>query len=56
MFAVGVTALMAGVAHADPIEGKYRTPKAGATATVAACGDNFCMTYTSGKFDSTDEA
>jgi uncharacterized protein (DUF2147 family) len=35
---------------ADPIEGTYRTPKTGATARVAPCGQSFCMTYASGQF------
>lgn len=48
--ALAATMMMAGVAHADPIEGSYRTPKTGATAKVSPCGSNFCMTYTSGKF------
>jgi uncharacterized protein (DUF2147 family) len=48
---LGVTALMAGAALADPIEGNYRTPKTGSTAKVAACGSSFCMTYTSGQFN-----
>ncbi|MBP1876350.1 hypothetical protein LPJGGPFB_05255 [Ensifer adhaerens] len=42
--------LTSGAAHADPIEGDFRTPKTGATAKVAACGARLCMTYTSGAF------
>lgn len=50
ILAIGATVLMVATAHADPIEGKFRTPKTGATAAVAACGTRFCMTYTSGQF------
>lgn len=48
--AIAATMLFAGAAHADPIEGTYRTPKSGATAKVVPCGSSFCMTYTSGEF------
>ncbi|WP_104668836.1 DUF2147 domain-containing protein [Ensifer adhaerens] len=43
--------LTTGAAHADPIQGDYRTPKTGGMAKVAACGAGFCMTYTSGAFN-----
>lgn len=49
MLALASLAMMAAAAHADPIEGTYRTPETGATAKVAACGGSFCMTYTSGE-------
>ncbi|RDL46276.1 hypothetical protein BLJAPNOD_06470 [Ensifer sp. M14] len=51
MMATAVMLLTTGAAHADPIEGDFRTPKTGATAKVAACGASFCMTYTSGAFN-----
>lgn len=46
--AAAATLLMAGVASADPIEGKWKTA-AGSNAMIAPCGDSFCITLTSGE-------
>ncbi|MBE7183677.1 MAG: DUF2147 domain-containing protein [Methylobacterium mesophilicum] len=40
--------LSTALAHADPIEGNWRT-KSGATAAIANCGGSFCITLKSGK-------
>lgn len=40
--------LSATFAHADPIEGNWRT-KSGATAAIASCGGAFCIVLKSGK-------
>lgn len=42
-----VLAASAGAAHADPIEGQWRMPS-GNNATIAACGDQYCLTYVDG--------
>lgn len=40
-------AASAGAAHADPIEGTWRMPS-GNNATIAPCGNQFCLTYVNG--------
>ncbi|MBW3095722.1 DUF2147 domain-containing protein [Pseudohoeflea coraliihabitans] len=45
--ALALTALMAGPALADPIEGKWRT-KSGETAAISKCGGAYCVTLTTG--------
>ncbi|KQT88271.1 DUF2147 domain-containing protein [Aurantimonas sp. Leaf443] len=45
--AAAVACMAAGPALADPIEGSWKMPS-GHSATIAACGDAFCLTYTSG--------
>lgn len=39
--------LMAGAAHADPIEGRWKT-EAGSTAQISACGSAYCIKLVSG--------
>lgn len=46
--AAGIACLSAGVAHADPIEGRWRT-QTGSTAQIAPCGGAFCITLKSGE-------
>jgi uncharacterized protein (DUF2147 family) len=46
--AVALACVSAGAAHADPIEGNWRT-KTGSTAQIAPCGNGFCITLKSGK-------
>src|SRR5262245_39259588 len=36
------------IAHADPIEGNWKTEK-GSTASIAACGGGFCITLKTGE-------
>jgi uncharacterized protein (DUF2147 family) len=38
-----------GVAHADPIEGDWRT-QSGETAAIGDCGGGFCITLKTGKY------
>lgn len=46
--AAAIATLGAGAAHADPIEGRWRT-QAGSTAQIAPCGGAFCITLKSGE-------
>lgn len=46
--AAAATLMLAGIAHADPIEGNWKT-KSGATAAIAGCGGGFCITLKSGE-------
>jgi len=46
---LGVSALMAGAAPADPIEGNWKT-KVGDTAAIASCGGAFCITLKNGQY------
>jgi uncharacterized protein (DUF2147 family) len=48
-FAVAAAVFIAGAAHADPIEGNWRT-QSGETATIVDCGGGFCITLKTGKF------
>ena len=48
VMAAGAACLFAGVAHADPIEGRWKT-QSGATAQIAPCGASFCITLKSGE-------
>lgn len=41
--------LVIGAAHADPIEGNWRT-QSGETAAIANCGGGFCITLKTGKY------
>ena len=46
--AIAIAALfVAGAAHADPIEGNWRTD-AGSTAQISSCGSAFCIKLVSG--------
>jgi len=45
--ALAATVLMVSAAHADPIEGKWRT-QAGSTAQISPCGGGFCIKLISG--------
>ena len=47
--ASAVSAVIAGSAYADPIEGNWRTDK-GSIAAISGCGSSFCIKLTSGKF------
>lgn len=46
--ALAATMMMAGVAHADPLEGNWKT-QSGATAAIAGCGGSLCITLKSGE-------
>ncbi|ODT30111.1 MAG: hypothetical protein ABS35_07225 [Kaistia sp. SCN 65-12] len=46
---VAAVLLMSGAAHADPIEGSWKT-KGGDTAAIAACGSSFCIKLTTGQY------
>lgn len=48
MMATAAVLMTAGMAAADPIEGNWRT-QTEATAAIAGCGGNFCITLKSGK-------
>ena len=45
---IGALMMTIGVAHADPIEGNWRT-EAGSTAAIGACGAGYCITLKTGK-------
>jgi len=45
--AAGIVTL--GMAHADPIEGDWKTEK-GSTAGISACGGNFCIKLKTGTY------
>src|SRR5262245_2730409 len=47
--ALGLMALTAGAAAADPIEGSWRT-KSGETAAIGGCGGAFCITLKTGEY------
>jgi uncharacterized protein (DUF2147 family) len=47
MLAAATTALLAGTADADPIEGNWKT-QSGETAAIGACGGAFCITLQTG--------
>ena len=50
MFATAALGLaLAGAAHADPIEGKWKMPS-GYDAQIAPCSGGFCLTYTTGPY------
>jgi uncharacterized protein (DUF2147 family) len=49
VLALGVTALMAGAAYADPIEGNWKT-QSGETAAIAGCGGAFCIRLKTGEY------
>ncbi|MDQ6436925.1 DUF2147 domain-containing protein [Mesorhizobium sp. LHD-90] len=40
---------LAGAAHADPIEGNWKT-QSGETAAIGDCGGGFCITLKTGKY------
>ena len=41
--------LLAGAAHADPIEGDWKT-QSGETAAISDCGGGFCIKLKTGKY------
>ena len=45
--ALGAVMIMIAAAHADPIEGDWRT-EAGSTAAISACGSGYCITLNTG--------
>ena len=47
--AAGLSLTMAGIAHADPIEGTWKMPS-GYNAKIAPCSEGFCLTYTTGPY------
>ena len=44
---IAASLMLAAVAHADPIEGNWKT-QAGSTAAIVPCGGSFCITLKSG--------
>ncbi|HEV7255495.1 MAG TPA: DUF2147 domain-containing protein [Mesorhizobium sp.] len=46
--AAGIACFSVAAAHADPIEGQWRT-QSGSTAQIAPCGGGFCVTMKSGE-------
>jgi uncharacterized protein (DUF2147 family) len=46
--AIAAMLMSAGIAHADPIEGNWKTEK-GSTAAIAPCGGGFCITLKTGE-------
>ena len=46
--AVAAAMMMAGAAHADPIEGNWKT-QSGETAAISNCGGAFCIQLKTGK-------
>jgi uncharacterized protein (DUF2147 family) len=46
---IGALMVTIGTAHADPIEGNWRT-EAGSTAEIGACGSGYCITLKTGTF------
>ena len=46
---LAATLTLSGLAHADPIEGNWKT-KSGATAQISDCGSSFCITLKSGQY------
>lgn len=46
---VAATVLMSGAAHADAIEGDWKTDK-GSIASISSCGGGFCIKLKTGKF------
>jgi uncharacterized protein (DUF2147 family) len=46
--ALAATMMMAGAAHADPLEGRWKT-QSGETAAIAGCGGALCITLKTGK-------
>ena len=49
MFFAAALLFSAGAAHADPIEGNWRT-QSGETAAIGDCGGGFCITIVTGKY------
>lgn len=49
LLTIGLSALLAGAALADPIEGNWKT-KTGETAAIGGCGGAFCITLKSGEY------
>ena len=47
--AVGFGLMLAGAAHADPIEGTWKMPS-GYNARIAPCKAGFCLTYINGPY------
>lgn len=47
--ALAAAIMMAGAAHADPIEGNWKT-QSGETAAIGGCGGGFCITLKTGKY------
>ena len=41
---IAASLMLAAVAHADPIEGNWKT-QAGSTAAIVPCGGSFCVTH-----------
>ena len=44
---IGALVMLIGAAHADPIEGNWRT-ESGSTAAIGACGSGYCITLKTG--------
>jgi hypothetical protein len=47
--ALVATMFLPGAAHADPIEGNWKT-QSGETAAIGGCGGGFCITVKTGKY------
>jgi len=45
----GLLMMMGAIAHADDIEGNWRT-QSGDTAAIGGCGSGYCITLKTGKF------
>jgi uncharacterized protein (DUF2147 family) len=48
IMAIATLTLSATIAHADPIEGNWKT-QSGETAAIGSCGSSFCITLKTGK-------